>query len=109
MNNTSMDLPQEGHMASVNGIQMYYELQGQGTPLVLLHNFTGCTQFWQPFVADFGKEYQLVIADLRDSGAPLQIQRRWPPFCGQSCLAIKMSCLKRRSRWRFCLLNHRIW
>jgi len=68
MNDTAMDLPPEGHMASVNGIQMYYELQGQGTPLVLLHNFTGCTQFWQPFVADFGKEYQLVIADLRGHG-----------------------------------------
>jgi pimeloyl-ACP methyl ester carboxylesterase len=55
-------------MASVNGIQMYYEVHGEGTPLVLLHNLTGCTQFWQPFVADFAREYQLIIPDLRGHG-----------------------------------------
>ena len=68
MNNTGMDLPPEGHLASLNGIQMYYEVHGEGAPLVLLHNFTGCTQMWQPFVADFVQEHQLIIPDLRGHG-----------------------------------------
>jgi pimeloyl-ACP methyl ester carboxylesterase len=68
MTTTGIDMPPEGHMASVNGMQMYYELHGGGTPLVLLHGFTGSTQLWQPFVADFAKEYQLVIPDLRGHG-----------------------------------------
>ena len=55
-------------MASVNGMQMYYELHGQGPPLVLLHNFTGCTQVWEPFVDDFAKEHQLILVDLRGHG-----------------------------------------
>ena len=55
-------------MASVNGMQMYYEVHGEGDPLVLLHNFTGCTQMWQPFTADFAKEYQPIIPDLRGHG-----------------------------------------
>jgi len=68
MKHTEIELPPEGHMASVNGMQMYYELHGEGSPLVLLHNFTGCTQFWQPFIADFAQEYQLILVDLRGHG-----------------------------------------
>jgi pimeloyl-ACP methyl ester carboxylesterase len=55
-------------MASVNGIEMYYELHGEGTPLVLLHGFTGSGQAWQPFITDFAQEYQLIIPDLRGHG-----------------------------------------
>jgi pimeloyl-ACP methyl ester carboxylesterase len=68
MNHTRIDMPPEGRMASVNGIEMYYELHGEGTPLVLLHGFTGSTQHWQPFVADFAQEHQLILIDLRGHG-----------------------------------------
>jgi pimeloyl-ACP methyl ester carboxylesterase len=68
MNHSTIDLPPQGHMASVNGMEMYYELHGEGPPLVLLHNFTGCTQVWQPFVADFAEEYRLILVDLRGHG-----------------------------------------
>lgn len=30
-----------GQFVEVNGIQMYYEIRGQGEPLVLLHGFSG--------------------------------------------------------------------
>ena len=46
MNHTAMDLPPEGHMASLTGIEMYYELHGEGHPLVMLHSFTESTQLW---------------------------------------------------------------
>src|SRR5579863_5787092 len=36
----------EGHTASVNGIDMYYEVSGSGPPLVLLHGFGGSGQDW---------------------------------------------------------------
>jgi pimeloyl-ACP methyl ester carboxylesterase len=68
MNNTAIDMPPEGHMASVNGMEMYYELHGEGNPLVLLHYFTGTTQSWEPFIADLAKEHQLIIPDLRGHG-----------------------------------------
>ncbi len=68
MNDTGIDMPPEGHMASVNGIQMYYEIHGKGSPLVMLHGFTQSGHAWRPFVADFSKEYQLIIADLRGHG-----------------------------------------
>lgn len=58
----------ESHIISVNDIQMYYEIHGEGEPLVLLHGFTGSSQVWKPFFDDFLKYYRLIIPDLRGHG-----------------------------------------
>ncbi len=47
---------------------MYYEIYGQGEPLVLLHGFSGCGKNWQTFAPEFSKAYQLIIPDLRGHG-----------------------------------------
>ncbi len=52
----------------VNGIEMYYEIHGQGEPLVLLHGFGGCAGDWAYLPNQWAKEYQLVIPDLRGQG-----------------------------------------
>jgi pimeloyl-ACP methyl ester carboxylesterase len=57
-----------GHTASVNGMEMYYEVHGQGVPLVLLHGFTGCGRNWDPFISDLARDYQLIVPDLRGHG-----------------------------------------
>jgi pimeloyl-ACP methyl ester carboxylesterase len=49
-------------------MQMYYEVHGRGTPLVLLHGFTGCGRNWDPFITDLVREYQLIVPDLRGHG-----------------------------------------
>ena len=68
MSTADDQLPAEGKIASVNGFQMYYEIHGEGEPLVLLHGFFGSGEFWQPLVADLAKDYRLVIPDLRKHG-----------------------------------------
>jgi pimeloyl-ACP methyl ester carboxylesterase len=57
-----------GQTASINGMEMYYEIIGQGEPLVLLHGFSGCGNNWQTFAPEFSKAYQLIIPDLRGHG-----------------------------------------
>lgn len=52
----------------VNGIEMYYQERGTGTPLVLLHGFGGCGQNWQPFADQLSEHYRLIIVDLRGHG-----------------------------------------
>ena len=47
---------------------MYFEVHGEGKPLVLLHGFTGCGSNWEPFISDLAKEYQLIVPDLRGHG-----------------------------------------
>jgi pimeloyl-ACP methyl ester carboxylesterase len=58
----------EGQTASVNGMQMYYEIHGQGDPLVMLHGFTGTGGSWKNFIDDFAAHYRLIIPDLRGHG-----------------------------------------
>lgn len=57
-----------GRTAKVNDIEMSYEVQGAGEPLLLLHGFGGCGQDWQPFVALLARHFKLIIPDLRGHG-----------------------------------------
>jgi pimeloyl-ACP methyl ester carboxylesterase len=61
-------LPPQGHLASVNDIQMYYEVWGEGPPLVLLHQFAASGAVWAPMVPEFAKSYRVIVPDLRGHG-----------------------------------------
>src|SRR5580693_1171734 len=52
----------------LNGVQLYYELHGAGDPLILLHGFSGCSQDWAPLIAEWSKNFQLIIPDMRGHG-----------------------------------------
>jgi pimeloyl-ACP methyl ester carboxylesterase len=62
--------PSSRHRATlpVNGVELYYEVHGDGSPLLLLHWYTGTGHIWEPFRAEFAQEYQLIIPDLRGHG-----------------------------------------
>jgi pimeloyl-ACP methyl ester carboxylesterase len=53
---------------TLNGVQLYYELHGSGEPLILLHGFSGCSQDWAPLIAEWSKNFQLIIPDMRGHG-----------------------------------------
>jgi pimeloyl-ACP methyl ester carboxylesterase len=53
---------------AINDIQIYYEEVGAGPPLLLLHDFGGCTQSWQTHVGALAKQYRVIIPDLRGHG-----------------------------------------
>jgi len=64
-------LPQpltEGRVASINGCQIYYEVYGEGRPLVLLHGFQASGQIWKPLVGEFAKLNRVIVPDLRGHG-----------------------------------------
>lgn len=65
---SSAESAAEGHHADINGMRMYYEVRGEGEPLVLLHGFSGSTTAWEDFVDDLAKSYQLIVPDLRGHG-----------------------------------------
>ncbi len=52
----------------VGDIQMYYEIQGKGQPLVLIHGLGSSTQDWDAQVAEFANSYQVITFDLRGHG-----------------------------------------
>src|SRR5262245_54332321 len=52
-------------MAKVDGINLYYEETGAGTPLLFVHEFAGETQSWLPQVRFFSRRYRCIAYNAR--------------------------------------------
>jgi pimeloyl-ACP methyl ester carboxylesterase len=53
---------------NINGINIYYEVHGQGQPLILLHHGFGCTKIWEDLLPKFAAKYKVVSYDRRGFG-----------------------------------------
>ncbi len=60
--------PQAGAYASVNGIKMYYEIYGSGTPLLLIHGNGQSIADMHFQIAHFSQSYQVIVTDSRGHG-----------------------------------------
>ncbi len=47
---------------------MYYQISGQGQPLVFIHGFAGSSQWWRGQKAFFESDYQVLTVDLPGHG-----------------------------------------
>ena len=53
----------------VNDIEMYYEVHGEGEPLILIMGYGATSQDWSPEIIEgFSKHYQTIIFDNRGTG-----------------------------------------
>jgi len=52
----------------VDGINIYYEVHGQGEPLVLIAGLTAHSQHWTNQLTEFAKHYQIILLDNRNAG-----------------------------------------
>ena len=57
-----------GYFSTPDGTRLYYEDQGQGTPLILIHGWTCSSKFWQRNVPELVKHFRVVTMDLRGHG-----------------------------------------
>lgn len=60
--------PKKAETVSVNGKNIYYEVYGEGEPLFFLHGYSLSSKHWQPYVADFYKDYKVYLIDLTGHG-----------------------------------------
>ena len=51
--------------ATVDGIKLYYEETGAGTPLVFVHEFAGDCRSWQPQMRFFARRYRCIAFNAR--------------------------------------------
>jgi pimeloyl-ACP methyl ester carboxylesterase len=58
----------QGRMADVNGLRLYYETSGKGSPLVLIHGFFASGKVWDPYVPDFARYFRVIVVDMRGHG-----------------------------------------
>ncbi len=68
-----------GQYADVNGIKLYYEIHGTGTPLVLLHGGLGATLMFGPTLAMLAEGRQVIAVDLQGHGRTADIDRPLSP------------------------------
>jgi pimeloyl-ACP methyl ester carboxylesterase len=55
-------------IAEANGQQLYYEIHGEGEPLLCVHGLSCDTLAWIPQIEAFASEYRTLIFDNRDVG-----------------------------------------
>ena len=63
-----------------DGLQIHYEVEGQGPPLILLHWWTGSLEDWRLFgyVDALKDTYRLILIDARGHG---QSDKPHDPVC----------------------------
>jgi pimeloyl-ACP methyl ester carboxylesterase len=48
-----------------DGVDLYYESTGSGTPVVFVHEFAGDMRSWEPQVRHFSRRYQVITFNAR--------------------------------------------
>jgi len=67
--------PSTGY-APVNGLKMYYEIHGQGEPVVLLHGaFMAVTDEWSDFARELSKTRKVIAVEMQGHGRTADIKR----------------------------------
>lgn len=62
--------------APVNGLKMYYEIRGQGEPLVLLHGaFMAITDEWSDLANELAKTRKVIAVEMQGHGRTADIKR----------------------------------
>ena len=51
--------------ATSNGVRLYYEEAGKGTPIVFVHEFAGDLRSWEPQLRHFSRRYRCVAFNAR--------------------------------------------
>jgi pimeloyl-ACP methyl ester carboxylesterase len=64
-----------GEYADVNGVRLYYELHGEGRPLVLLHGGLGSGEMFGPVLPAFAAGHQVILPDLQGHGRTADVDR----------------------------------
>jgi pimeloyl-ACP methyl ester carboxylesterase len=68
--------PSNNGYANVNGLKMYYEVYGQGKPIVLLHgSFMNIPLNWSHIIPALAKDRKVIVAEMQAHGRTKDIAR----------------------------------
>ncbi len=65
----------KGHYAPVNGLQMHYEMYGEGLPLVLLHGGFGVIGMFEQLLPALARLRQVIGVELQGHGHTADVDR----------------------------------
>jgi len=64
----AQQIHENGKYADVNGVKLYYEIYGEGEPLLMIHGNGGSFSCFENQVAEFSKHFKVVLIDCRGRG-----------------------------------------
>ncbi|WP_395048667.1 alpha/beta fold hydrolase [Flavobacterium sp.] len=68
LNVSAQKLHENGKYADVNGVKLFYEVYGEGEPLLMIHGNGGSFACFENQVAEFSKHFKVVLVDCRGRG-----------------------------------------
>jgi pimeloyl-ACP methyl ester carboxylesterase len=69
--------PAESGYADINGLKLYYEVYGNGKPIVLLHgSFMSIPLNWSAFIPELAKDHKVIAAEMQGHGRTRDISRK---------------------------------
>jgi pimeloyl-ACP methyl ester carboxylesterase len=71
----SADAKGTGQYAEVNGIKLYFETNGAGRPLILLHGGLGSGEMFGPILPQLAERHKVIAVDLQGHGRTADIDR----------------------------------
>lgn len=70
--------PTESGYADVNGLKMYYEVYGQGKPIVLIHgSYMNIPLNWGQIIPMFAKDRKVIVAEMQGHGRTKDTDREF--------------------------------
>jgi pimeloyl-ACP methyl ester carboxylesterase len=70
--------PSESGYADINGLKMYYEVYGQGKPIVLIHgSFMNIPTNWMQVIPQLFKDRKVIVAEMQAHGRTKDIEREF--------------------------------
>lgn len=66
---------EQGNYANINGLNMYYEIHGSGTPLLYLHGGGLCTDAHKNEINFLSQNYKVIAADRQGQGRTADIDK----------------------------------
>lgn len=68
LNMSAQKLHENGKYVDVNGVKLYYEIYGEGEPLLMIHGNGGSFSCFENQVTEFSKNFKVILVDCRGRG-----------------------------------------
>ncbi|MGV3575334.1 MAG: alpha/beta fold hydrolase [Devosia sp.] len=72
-----MSVPTKSDRVAVNGVEIYYEIHGQGSPLVMLHGGVNPSDFFGAPLAAMAESHQVIAIHMRGHGLSSDASAPW--------------------------------
>ena len=65
------------HLDLKEGARIYYEVHGEGEPVLFLPGIMMSTLSWLPFIPELSKRFRLILVDFRDQGQSSRMKEEY--------------------------------